>query len=725
MESRRVNTELSRATNGNMASAWAGWEGENFINVAHIGAVDGDEAHANQHEAVYEILTEETIYNNLLYRDLSVFPSVLRFYGSLQPVDYNQFLLRGAAIFSGTAWPFAWLNPTAGHELAKPGHPIVVDSADQYGEYRIQKIHDKSMAFVVPSAANPEPLAEGTSATYAYREGDEHFAIDLSGQAVTLGDFFVSKSPICGGVVYAAVGSQYYVRLTTGNQFPPHTYQQGEPYATGVMAAWRIQPLRSVSMWRTLQVALYDLTLSYTIRNAGDIAPDDVEIEILDELDVVKAVIPPVTINGSAKFIDKPIPGGGIRRLQRMLLESKFPIYGRARIKFGLPPGSHCYLSNVNLHRGNQLEQILSGSQEKVDFVESQIDMNAEIVPRGTIVAYAGGAVCPPGYFRAEGVGELEENALGQGNKLRSRLGTEDHGIIESVDLDQRISARSGKTDPRTVLQLRYEEVKRPLTSGGVATYQQSRRLVNVVPYRMPIGEKYALQFIQMRDGYWGVFDPEPIWVTDEYDKTDIQPGCVLEVRVGQRRYFMVISQYAQGSFIDHFDEGAMHYPFGKNSESGNHGLKAPSDQRRRAVRSVYRGGTDPNTTYSAFEMYGPFNEVREEQALLEVVGDWLAILTAAKADNNAEYFVWKSGLVAHAQIHPELGDDKVYGGYGYLGEPHSHFLGESPDSTLLNNLGTGEPFYPTATPAKHRHGYLFGAATLPKVRPVLLCQKI
>jgi len=491
------------------------------------------------------------------------------------------------------------------------------------------------------------------------------------------------------------------------------------------MQEWRVQPYRYGFMFRTLQVAVYDLTLAYTIGSAGSIAADDVRIEILDELDVVIATIYPVYVDGAAKFIDKPVPGGKVRRFQRMLLESKHPIYGRARIKFGLPPRSDCQLSSVNLYRGNHLEMILSDSTEKTDFVESQVDVNSEIVPKGTIVAYTGGAACPPGFFEVAGIGRLNSRTLDHGVGLRT-LFSDRSQTIDSVELDQRTS-RDGVTDPRTVLHLDFGTVARRLNPEGALDYQQTRRLVNVNPWRYPVlpsetsdYTRLRTNFDSMRNGYWGVYDPDPVWVTDEYDRVDIQPGAILEVRMGQKQYFMVVSQYAQGKFITHFDEREPQYPFGKDATW----LNDASDDRRRAIRSVYRGGTDPNATYGYFKIYGEFKAEYEERAILEVIGDWEDILTAAKQDGRAKYYVWKSGVVAHAQTHPELGDDESYGGYGYLGEPHSHYLGTS-DVNILTNLGPGDPVYPIKVPTRHRHGYLFGSATLPKVRPVLLCQKI
>jgi hypothetical protein len=212
--------------------------------------------------------------------------------------------------------------------------------------------------------------------------------------------------------------------------------------------------------------------------------------------------------------------------------------------------------------------------------------------------------------------------------------------------------------------------------------------------------------------------DPHPVWVTDEYERTDVQPGCVLQLRMAQRDYFMIISQYAQGTFIERYyesgDEGpGTFYPQGKDS-----------DDWRRALRQV-AAGIDKNQVFLGYRIYGyRFVPVLDERAILEVVGDWKDVITAAMADNDARFVVWKSGLLAHAQTHPELGDDDSYGGYGYLGEPHSHFLGVG-DAPILSNLDPGDPDYETPVPLKHRHGYMFGAATLPKVRPVLLCQKI
>jgi len=721
MESRRVNTELSRITNGNMSSAWAGWEAEgvpDFINRSHLRYAEGAEAPRQAREPIYEIefradLT--ALYNNLTYRDLSVFPSVFRFDGELVAADYDQFHLLGASRFSGLMSPFGKWDGIA-WELLKPGGPIVIDSADQFGEYRIQKVTDALNAIIIPSAANPLPSLDGTSGIYIYEEGATFFKVDIGVSSANIGETFVSQNPVCGGLIQGKSGNVITVVPYAFNSFPKATYSGPVPMQA-VINSWKVQPRRTVSVYRTLEVALYDLTLSYTLQTAADLDPTKVTIELLNELDEVQTVIHPVPVNGTDVFIDKVIEVGGlVRRMQRFVLESKYPVYGRSRVKFERTVGQTASLSLVNLYRGNHLEKILSAGTEKTDFIESQVDVNSEIVPRGTIIAYAGGAVCPPGYFKAEGVGQVRGvSRLGQGSALCSRFADPRQAII-SVELDQRTSG-NGVTDPRTIIRLNYGEASRTVV-GDSLTFQRSRRRVNVIPFRYDDDNPQAGTLVNARSQ---IGDPHPEWVTDEYDHVDILPGYILDLSLGDRRYQMIISQYAQGRFIDHLvesgDEGpGTFYPQGREN----------SDDWRRALRQV-DSGMDKNQVFLGYRIYGMrFDPVYFEEAILEVVGDWVDLLNAAMThQGEADLHVWKSGVLAHAQAHPELGDNNPYGGYGLAAEPHSHFLGKSSDVPILTNLDPGEPDFETPVPLKHQHGWLFGSATLPKVRPVLLCQKI
>lgn len=719
MESRRINTELSRAMNGNLSSAWTGWEGNIIYIRSAIQAVEGAEAPRQAREPIYELLFSDRIYNNLTYRDLSTFPSVIRFGAILKPADYDRFVVSAGSRFDGQVRAFGWWDGSA-FELMESGTSVVIDSADQYGEYRVQKVLNPLDAYLVPSTANPTEKESGTSATYVYEEGASFFVVDLSSDAYDTGDYFVSKDPVCGGQIYAKSQNRYFIQPGFGNLFPPFTHETGEPEASGAMRDWKIDVSRTVSLFRSLQVALYDLTLAYTLRLPMNIDPDDVRIEILDETDSVAGTIPPVVIDGSAKYMQETIANTSyVRIIQRFLVETKYPYYGRARIKFDRSTGSQSKMSNVTLYRGNYTEKILSGSTEKTDFVESHIDVNSEIVPRGTIVAYAGGSVCPPGYERAEGVGFFDASftkaRIGQGKALRSYVGRVKDMILE-VEFDARTS-RGGITDPRTILRIDRDVVDRTSFAGAL-TYQKSRRLVNVVPFRYSSNHHLWDDLIRQRTD---IGDPHLVWVTDQYDRTDIQPGCILEIQWNQKRYFMIVSQYAQGRFISEFHEAEPQYPFGKHAtEYGE-----TSDDLRRAIRQV-GSGMGRNSVYQGYRIYGDFVPQYEIRGLMELVGDWTWLLNAIRTDVTAEAFVWKSGIVAHAQTHPELGDDDDYGGYGYWGEPHSHYLAQSTSTgLLLDNLGPGDPTYPIKVPTKHRHGFLFGAATLPKVRPVLLCQKI
>ena len=84
---------------------------------------------------------------------------------------------------------------------------------------------------------------------------------------------------------------------------------------------------------------------------------------------------------------------------------------------------------------------------------------------------------------------------------------------------------------------------------------------------------------------------------------------------------------------------------------------------------------------------------------------------------------------MATFRITAELGRETPLGGYGLRADPHSHDLSRSKDSTTTGDVGqdpgSGGVNSETQVPYLHDHGALFGAASIPKVRPVKLCQKL
>lgn len=726
MESRRINTELSRTTNGNFASSFSAWYTDGFkppdLFWTISNTISADET-TPWVEMVVRYPNTSTLYNDITYRDLSIFPSAVRFgvspAGILLPVDYRRYLLSASPVFPPTlVYPFGtYVNTETGltEERAKAGTPVIVDSAEQYGEYRIQKTLAMNMALVVPGGAPSQPDLSGDSAAYSYKSGDPNFVVDLgvSGAPMGNGEIFACADPPCAGLIIGASGTQIWVLPTTAPQaYPPATYFGSTPVQKA-MKDWKIERSRAVSFVRALETALYDLLLAFTYHTGSGLMPEASAIQILDETDRIILTIPPAQIDGTNVFIDKSLPGPFVRRFQRFVYERKYPYYGRARLRLRFTAESR--ISNVNLYRGDYLEKMLSGSTEKIDVINTHTDVNTGIVPVGTIIAYTGGPCCPPGYEKVRGIGQWV-GRIGQGAALVSELALPSVAITD-VELDRRTS-RGDVNDPRTILKLDRQYINRAIPAESF-TYQKSRRLVNITPFRYDPTHHMAPTLISARNQ---IGDPHPVWVTDTYEKTDIQPGCILELQDGGSglRIFMIVSQYAEGTFISHYvesgDEGpGTFYPQGRDA-----------DDWRRANRQV-ANGMDRNSVYLGYRIYGyRFVPQYEDRALVEVVGDWVDVINGIRAHANSKMRVWKSGVLAHAQAHPEPGleNDDAYGGYGLWADPHSHYLGQS-DASILSNLEVGDPDWETFVPIKHRHGWLFGAATIPRVRPVLLCQKI
>ena len=165
--------------------------------------------------------------------------------------------------------------------------------------------------------------------------------------------------------------------------------------------------------------------------------------------------------------------------------------------------------------------------------------------------------------------------------------------------------------------------------------------------------------------------------------------------------------------------------------------LAMPAQFYRGALEAWYASSrTDQNNFFQTLivpfvggPLYGSFDESRELSVHIELIGDFSESIVAMVDD--AEMFIWNSGVVAHAQKLEDMQTSPLYdksgfGGFGYTADPHSHLVDTRIDGVTTGNVAkeVGDWIH-GSVPVDHTHDYLFGAVSIPKVRPVLLCQKL
>lgn len=131
-----------------------------------------------------------------------------------------------------------------------------------------------------------------------------------------------------------------------------------------------------------------------------------------------------------------------------------------------------------------------------------------------------------------------------------------------------------------------------------------------------------------------------------------------------------------------------------------------------------------------------PYTTDGDKYFEVELVGDYLGVVGKARSLPTAgTLVVWRGGVLSTAQNAPDLPTNfKSCGGFSLAGPPHRHAVGQSVDIKIADDIGIPFRDKPNGQELgsveirrfqEHRHFPMRTASAVPKVRPVLLCQKI
>lgn len=646
----RIESAFSRIPNGNFSSGPAGWGG---VSLLTEGPYDQDD------HPRYRLYSSWPFYATIPFHDLSVYPSVVDFESvraepaspdevfvsagdkypscSVKPFENSQagvYILRGDPVFIDDTLLEAYSGPYLAVEVLKSGGSSFLKAHSKTPLPRVVSKEDIAASYYAKDPAQASQFwvkVYGDIRTTYPRPG--------GGYGVTAGDGFACLDPQCSGLIQSIsyVGGETVMSITTAF---PHI----EPPSTGgatnwisIPGNWIIAPIFSGVLRRRLPVCLYDLTLAFTAKDGfwSALSNNGIVLKFYNEVGVETASVSPELIASPNRYLSKPIGSTGFTRIiMRFLFEVKEPYYGSARMVFAIPLSGQSKIAEVGLFRGNfteQLEKFGNLSQRTFDYLEQPVARDSEIIPRGTIIAYVGGSVCPPGYQRAEGIGSLkasyDSDFIENAAMLSSKLATFSEVMITGRYGIRWRTEDTGQREPRTYLRFTVPSALRP----------------------------------------------EP---------KNIYPGCVLELRVTATIPLSVFAVVSGACLILPEDR-----------------LASPPDP---------------------------------PQYEIELVGDYVDFITAYKAYAGGAY-VWKSGVVSYVQDAPDLtagnhveGATEDTAGLSYEGLPHEHVVKLSSDVEVLPDVGW--PKNGTKSPGvlwNHKHLTVLSGASIPRVRPVLLCQKI
>lgn len=733
MRLERTDAAFNRVMNGNFSHGTAYWGGANLLHIRKASfvtastfswpwkrvspGVDKEGGPTYPEVPMYNLVADGWFWHEIQYNDLSVYPSIINLEDNLAyPVAPGEFIVVNQGVPTGI-YPFAFKPLADILETVTFGDLLVINAEDDRysGEYRAGEVYGITSMRIHAVSDIPEPAidsADHDAALYRTMPGNPSLiqvrilgdltevtrSDGLTGFKIGI-DSFVSKAPQAAGSI---LGMSYDGTYTTLVVSPPAGFNQF-PNTSGAWVAileWYVIERFKCSVTRSLPVCLYDLTLAYSIRLGHSLDPDNVKLKFYDEFgNLKKSVLPsgPATVTQIPGSVSLPSYETLFRVVQKFRFEMLEPWFGKVQI--GFDQGGITHISDVVLYKGDYSSPVTDS--EETGFLEGNISVESEIVPKGTIIAYVGGRTCPPGYVRAEGLGG-QLSQLGPGVSLLSFFG-KSSDWFNDVEL---ITLPNGEVRTRISLKPGFERV----TGTDSDPWQVTGGWSSVVPFRYDTGHPDYSELIEARNR-WG--DPDPVYVDNlRYKKSDVVPGCIIELRFPPPRgsVFAIISQFAQGQSLKAVRE------------------LEPQDPLNLSlfVRVIAINFWDRNEAFQRAEFFGEFVPDIEDANYLELVGDFSwPVREAFTSDIDA--YVWKSGVISHAQsledmksipIYPEKG----FGGYGLVTGPHSHKFSKS-DVNVIPDVGN--PVTSQKILVSHTHGWMFGAVALPRVRPVLLCTKM
>lgn len=761
-----IESVFSRVMNGNFSHGTSYWEKVATDPNSEIRVdIQGDVHGAGPPDPAsprYLLLAKGWFKHLFQYKDLAIYPSRLRFDDViLTPVSIGEFHLEVVDYdrYSLGARPFSvYHRDTDSWLFIENGRLIDVwDDDGSRGIYRLNSVFDEGRdskkALIAP--VNPKIdyvlTNEDFVLAYTYASSydnmfklkyDPNEAAKVPGfTGFNPGDYFISDG--FGGIIISVqpVSGIVWVSVNTsiGQRIPPVTSDTDPDNSFTTMSEWKVMTQVRGSFAREVKAVLYDLTLVFTTVYIGDFDPASPKILFYDDVDedLQYGEISPVKIDGSNTYFKKLVNPGIERWFYRLLQEAPEPYEGDAELWMKALDSHQVKMGDVALYRGNYTQRMkkedTSATEEVIDYLESPINVESGIIPKGTVFAYVGGSVCPPGFEQTKGLGGIDGSSLLEPNDLRVSIG-------DNWYLGSEVNYRYGEDKPRTIIRID-DLVGRPVI-GPSLPFQVSRRLVEVIPWSYGEGHHYYHRWLAFRSQ---IGNPEPEWVREEYLRIDVVPGYILEFYfpTEDRSVYAIITQVMAGQFAHTVKESFWHdvnenfvpgrYPrsAGDNEITWDwrEALNNNTDenhQLRNALGAVH-AGVPKNRAFQGYGIYGDFDPTLIPSSAIEVLGDFSKFVFAASI-KGARLRIWKSGVLAHAQRVQELDIQTPFGGYGYLGEPHTHLTDESDDLEMYREVGHAVSTRPFTSqikiPASHTHGGLFGATSIPKIRPVILCQK-
>jgi hypothetical protein len=363
------------------------------------------------------------------------------------------------------------------------------------GHYVISKVTDDEIT-AVPEDQTLALIAEdGDVGGLVYtrgQEGDSSYTLRvLDGTLpVSAGDYFVATTPVWGYGRVMSVAVQDGVQIISVSK-DGHPLPVTGPTTTKAIISWAFAPAIPCKVELPIVGCRYELTLAFTaLAWGGGFAPAGwwIDLQFIKEEGSSQSLAEVIDSMRFQLVRHFPVSEGSPYRryIYKLRADRPLPIPGIPRIRLTKPQGAIAIqVSHFLMYRGDFTGRADIGetpSSTEFEELEFTASPDGGLTPKGVIIAYTGGTMCPPGYKEVVG--------------YPGDLTTPSNVIHETDDFQFRSMEYDATKDVTT---LTFEDTELPISVSSQDAFSSypwssSRVLAEIVKRDPPSPPRYRLR---------------------------------------------------------------------------------------------------------------------------------------------------------------------------------------------------------------------------------------
>jgi len=333
-----------------------------------------------------------------------------------QPGDFSRSFGVDTTVADGDGTIYFYVK-----KAPEQGSTVVLDATDSAhsGYYTVDRVEDTSIRIVPQSGSLQIKAAPGDVSGILYNRDSGATSVtlrvfgDLTVKGVSVGDYFVTTSPArsYGQIIGISPDSSDPSVQIVSVQLSTNSLPETSTGQFVAVTSWAVSAQVICSAELTIPAVRYNMTLVFSSNNWTSWTPSLQFVkeegshtgESLRRSDLVIDKIDATFV----REFDATTPASlWKRRVYKIQADRAVPIPGLPVIAFEKSGSASLRVGHVAMFKGDLTETVPSDDQQtSLDFdtLEYNTAPDGGVIPKGTVVPFIGGTVCPPGWKRVLG----------------------------------------------------------------------------------------------------------------------------------------------------------------------------------------------------------------------------------------------------------------------------------------------------------------------------------